>query len=91
MFRRQGRFERGTNMSLKLQSREFSHGGEIPRRFTCDGDNISPPLEWSGVPQGTRSLVLVIDDPDAPDPAAPLMTWVHWLLFNIPPREDGLP
>ncbi|MEJ2107484.1 MAG: YbhB/YbcL family Raf kinase inhibitor-like protein [Acidiferrobacteraceae bacterium] len=78
-------------MSLKLWSKAFDHGGEIPRRYTCDGENISPALEWSGVPQGTQSLVLVIADPDAPDPAAPLMTWVHWLLFNIPPLENGLP
>lgn len=83
--------EEGAGMSLKLWSKAFGHGGEIPRRYTCDGKNISPPLEWSGIPQGTRSLVLVIDDPDAPDPAAPLMTWVHWLLFNIPPTENGLP
>jgi Raf kinase inhibitor-like YbhB/YbcL family protein len=78
-------------MSLKLASKAFGHGGEIPRRYTCDGDNISPPLEWSGVPQGTRSLALVIDDPDAPDPAAPRMTWVHWIVFNLPPHESELP
>ncbi|MGD8557542.1 MAG: YbhB/YbcL family Raf kinase inhibitor-like protein, partial [Chromatiales bacterium] len=59
--------------------------------FTCVGDDISPPLEWSGVPEGTRSLVLLIDDPDAPDPKAPQTIWVHWVVFNIPPETPGLP
>jgi Raf kinase inhibitor-like YbhB/YbcL family protein len=56
----------------------------IPARYTCDGDDISPPLEWSGIPAAAQSLVLIVDDPDAPDPAAPKMTWVHWVLYNIP-------
>ncbi|MFC5301925.1 YbhB/YbcL family Raf kinase inhibitor-like protein [Azospira restricta] len=78
-------------MSLQLTSAAFAHLGEIPARHTCEGANVSPPLAWSGVPPGTRSLVLVVDDPDAPDPAAPKMTWVHWLLFNLPPDAGGLP
>lgn len=78
-------------MALSLQSTAYGHGQTIPRRYTCDGENVSPPLEWSGVPQGARSLVLIIDDPDAPDPKAPRMTWVHWLLINIPPLANGLP
>lgn len=78
-------------MSLIVQSPDFVHGGEIPKTFTCDGNDISPALSWSGVPQNTKSLVLIVDDPDAPDPAKPKMTWVHWLLYNIPPTVTGLP
>jgi Raf kinase inhibitor-like YbhB/YbcL family protein len=77
-------------MSLTIVSKAFSHNGEIPSRYTCDGVNVSPPLAWSGVPDRTRSLVLIVDDPDAPDPAAPKRTWVHWVLYNIPPGADGL-
>jgi hypothetical protein len=62
----------------------------IPSLYTCEGRNISPPLSWSHIPPGTKSLVLIIDDPDAPDPAAPKMTWVHWLLYNIPPSMNKL-
>ncbi|MGD8265922.1 MAG: YbhB/YbcL family Raf kinase inhibitor-like protein, partial [Chromatiales bacterium] len=58
-------------MALTLRSSAYADGDSIPARFTCVGDDISPPLEWSGVPEGTRSLVLLIDDPDAPDPKAP--------------------
>ena len=78
-------------MTLEIRSPAFAHQGEIPMRYTCDGADVSPPLEWSGVPEGTRSLVLIVDDPDAPDPAAPRMTWVHWVLYNIPPASGGLP
>ena len=77
-------------MALVLTSSAFDDGGEIPREYTCQGDDTSPPLSWSGVPWDTRSLVLIVDDPDAPDPAAPKMTWVHWVLFNIPPDAPGL-
>lgn len=75
---------------LTLTSTSFAHNGMIPARSTCDGQNISPELNWSGIPEGTKSLVLIVDDPDAPDPAAPKMTWVHWLLYNIPPAAAGL-
>ena len=78
-------------MSLTLTSTAFHHNGEIPSRHTCDGEDISPPLAWSGVPAGAKSLVLIIDDPDAPDPKAPRMTWVHWVLYNIPPATTRLP
>lgn len=78
-------------MSLSLSSTAFKHLGAIPSRYTCDGEDVSPPLAWSGVPANAKSLVLVIDDPDAPDPRAPRMTWVHWLLYNIPPTATGLP
>ncbi len=63
----------------------------IPSVYTCDARDISPALQWSGVPEGTRSLVLIVDDPDAPDPEAPKMTWVHWVLYNLPPESGGLP
>jgi Raf kinase inhibitor-like YbhB/YbcL family protein len=69
---------------LELRSQEFEHGAEIPARFTCDGKNISPPLIWAGLPDGTKSLALIVDDPDVPDPKAPTREWVHWLLYNIP-------
>ena len=78
-------------MSLTIQSSAFIHNGEIPRPFTCDGEDISPPLQWSGVPDRTRSFVLIVDDPDAPDPAAPQRVWVHWVLYNIPAGVTSLP
>lgn len=78
-------------MSLTLTSPAFAHGGAIPARHTCEGADLSPQLLWHGMPVGTRSLVLIVDDPDAPDPRAPLMTWVHWLLYNLPPAATGLP
>lgn len=77
-------------MTLKLTSAAFAHGGEIPRKHTCDGQDVSPPLAWTGVPPGAKSLVLIVDDPDAPDPAAPRMTWVHWVLYDLPPAATGL-
>lgn len=78
-------------MTLTITSTAFSHNGAIPARYTCDGQDISPPLAWSGLPAGAKSLVLIVDDPDAPDPKAPKMTWVHWVLYNIPPEAAGLP
>lgn len=78
-------------MSLILKSAAFVHKGEIPSKYTCQGRDIAPPLEWDGVPENTRSLVLIVDDPDAPDPKAPKMTWVHWVVYNIPPDTSGLP
>ena len=71
-------------MTLILSSQAFSHNDPIPRLYTCDGRDFSPPLSWSGLVSGTRSLALIVDDPDAPDPRAPKMTWVHWVLYNIP-------
>jgi hypothetical protein len=78
-------------MSLTISSASFLHNNVIPARHTCDGLDRSPPLAWASVPANTRSLVLIVDDPDAPDPAAPKMTWVHWLVYNIPPETSGLP
>jgi Raf kinase inhibitor-like YbhB/YbcL family protein len=77
-------------MPMNIASPAFGQNGMIPSRHTCDGANVSPALEWSGVPVGTKSLVLIVDDPDAPDPAAPKMTWVHWVLYNLPPGVTGL-
>ena len=72
-------------MALHITSPVFADGGEIPSKFTCEGDDISPPLAFAGVPAGAKSLVLIVDDPDAPDPKAPKRTYVHWVLFDLPP------
>lgn len=77
-------------MTLTLTSSAFAAGAEMPGKLTCEGTDTSPPLAWTGVPAGTRSLALIVDDPDAPDPAAPRMTWVHWVLYNIPPATTAL-
>ena len=77
-------------MAMTLNSKAFTHGGAIPRRHTCEGQDASPDLAWSGVPPEAKSLALIVDDPDAPDPAAPKLTWVHWVLYNIPPDAGGL-
>lgn len=82
-------FAEGTPM--KLSSPAFAHEGSIPAVYTCEGADRSPALEWSGAPPNTRSFALIIDDPDAPDPAAPKMTWVHWVLYNLPADASGLP
>jgi Raf kinase inhibitor-like YbhB/YbcL family protein len=76
---------------MKLSSPAFQHQGEIPRKYTCEGDDIAPPLSWADVPPGARSLALIVDDPDAPDPAAPKMTWIHWVLYDLPAQSSGLP
>ena len=76
---------------LSLTSEAFAQDQAIPERYTCEGLDVSPPLRWSGVPAAARSLVLIVDDPDAPDPRAPRTTWVHWVLYNLPPTADGLP
>ena len=75
---------------MTLTSGAFAPGGAIPARYTCDGKDCSPALAWTSVPAGAKSLVLIVDDPDAPDPAAPKMTWVHWVLYNLPARDGGL-
>jgi hypothetical protein len=75
---------------LVLKSDAFQDGGDIPTRHSCEGEDVSPPLSWSGLPEGTQSLVLIVDDPDAPDPAAPRMVWDHWILYNLAPEAGGL-
>ena len=73
-------------MNIKLTSTAFQPDGMIPAKYTCDGANVSPPLEWSGVPEATKSLALICDDPDAPG-----KTWVHWVVFNLPASKTSLP
>lgn len=75
---------------MDLTSTAFTHHGEIPLLYTCEGEDVSPPLAWKDIPESTKSLVLIIDDPDAPNPKAPKMTWIHWLLYNIHPNVDSL-
>jgi Raf kinase inhibitor-like YbhB/YbcL family protein len=78
-------------MSLTITSTAFAPEGAIPSLYTCEGKDVSPPLAWSGAPAATKSFALIVDDPDAPDPAAPKMTWVHWVLYDIPATASGLP
>jgi len=77
--------KQGGSMELKITSPAFKEGEMIPSRYTCDGDNVSPPLEWSGIPSNAKSLALIMDDPDAP-----IGTFVHWVVFNIPASQNGL-
>ena len=77
-------------MAMTLNSPAFKQDGQIPSKYTCEGEDVSPPLAWAGVPDGTKSLVLIVDDPDAPDPKAPQRVWVHWVVYNIPPDVKGL-
>jgi hypothetical protein len=70
---------------MKITSSVFEHQGNIPKQYTCDGEDISPPLSFINIPAGTRSLALIVDDPDAP-----AKTWVHWVVFNIPPETDEI-
>jgi Raf kinase inhibitor-like YbhB/YbcL family protein len=76
--------------SMKLTSSAFNHEAGIASRHTCDGSNVSPPLTFSDLPAGTKSLALIVTDPDAPDPKAPKMTWVHWVLYDLPGDVTGL-
>jgi Raf kinase inhibitor-like YbhB/YbcL family protein len=76
---------------MKLTSTAFENEGSIPKKFTCEGENVSPPIAWAAVPPAAKSLALIVDDPDAPDPAAPKRTWVHWVLYDLPPSAGGLP
>ena len=78
-------------MAFVLMSSAFAGGGSIPAKYTCSGDDVSPPLAWTGAPESTRSFALIVDDPDAPDPKAPKRTWVHWVLYNIPPAVKSIP
>lgn len=76
----------GKKMEIQISSSAFGHEGFIPQKYTCDGENISPPLSWKNIPSGTKSIAIINDDPDAP-----VGTWVHWVIYNIPPTANGLP
>lgn len=76
--------------AMQINSPAFDDRGVIPAKYTCDAADVSPPLAWREIPEHTKSLALIVDDPDAPDPAAPRMTWVHWVLYDIPPTLPGL-
>ena len=78
-------------MAMSLNSPAFQQNGHIPSKYTCEGEDVSPPLAWEGVPNGAKSLVLIIDDPDAPDPKAPKMVCVHWVVYKMPPDTKSLP
>jgi len=77
-------------MAFNIRSSVFGNGGKIPRKYTCEGDDPSPPLSWSDIPAGTKSLALIVDDPDAPDPAKPQRVYVHWVVYNIPASANEL-
>src|SRR5262245_54641837 len=81
----------GPAMALTLTSSAFEPGGAIPSKYTCEGDDVSLPLAFADVPAGTKSLALIVDDPDVPDPKAPKRVWVHWVAYNLPPDSQGLP
>jgi Raf kinase inhibitor-like YbhB/YbcL family protein len=77
-------------MALSIESSAFQADDKIPRKHTCEGNDLSPPLAWRGEPAGTKSFALIVDDPDAPDPKAPKMTWVHWVVYNLSAATHGL-
>jgi hypothetical protein len=78
-------------MAMQLTSTAFKAGEDIPARYTCDRENVSPPLTWAGAPPETKSFVLIADDPDAPDPKAPRTVWLHWIVYNLPASVTSLP
>ena len=78
-------------MALWISSPDLTHHGSIPTRFTCEGDDVSPALEWHDPPPATRSFTLIVHDPDVPDPDHPQRIWVHWVLYSIPQSARGLP
>src|SRR6516225_3051571 len=78
-------------MAVTLNSPAFQQNGRIPSKYTCEGEDVFPPLAWEDVSNGAKRLVLITDDPDAPDPKAPKMVWIHWLVYNVPPDPKSLP
>lgn len=82
--------KKDNTMNIQITSTAFTEGQPIPEKFTCQGRDISPPLKWANAPANTKSLALIADDPDAPDPKAPKMTWVHWVLYDLPATTTGL-
>src|SRR6266480_382629 len=82
----------GSNaMALKITSSAFQPNGSIPSQYTCEGKDISPPLTWSAAPGNAKGFALIVDDPDAPDPAKPQRVYVHWVVYNLPASSTGLP
>ena len=81
---------RSQTMALQVTSGAFAQSALIPARYTCEGDDVSPPLSWSGSPAGTKSFALIMEDPDAPDPAKPRRIWVHWVVYNLPASATTL-
>ena len=81
----------GSSKKLVVTSSAFEDGGTMPSTHTCHGDNVSPDISWQGVPEGTASLVLIMEDRDVPHPRLPLFPWVHWVVYNIRPHVDSLP
>jgi len=77
-------------MTLKVTSSAFQQGGSIPSQYTCEGKDISPPLSWSGLPNNTKSVAMIVDDPDAPDPAKPQRVYVHWVVYNMSTQSTSL-
>jgi len=77
-------------MTLTVTSPAFDNGGSIPSKYTCDSENVSPGIAWEGVPEGTRSLIIIMEDHDIPMPWLRLFTWVHWIVYNIPPDIGSL-
>ena len=75
---------------MRIAATDFGDGGAMPAQFTCEGKDLAPALQWRDIPTGARSLVLIVDDPDAPDPAAPKLTWVHEVVVGLPPTSTGL-
>jgi Raf kinase inhibitor-like YbhB/YbcL family protein len=75
---------RSSSMTLKVTSSAFQQGGSIPAKYTCEGQDVSPPLAWAGAPSTAKSIAMIVDDPDAPDPAKPQRVYVHWVAYNIP-------
>jgi Raf kinase inhibitor-like YbhB/YbcL family protein len=86
-----GAANEGIIMTMRITSPAFDNQKSIPSRFTCEGDDVSPPLSWTGVPERAQTLALIVEDPDAPDPAAPKRIFTHWLIYNLPPDSAGLP
>jgi Raf kinase inhibitor-like YbhB/YbcL family protein len=80
-----------STMPFNLTSPAFAPNGAIPAKYTCEGADTSPPLEWSGAPSNAKSFALIVDDPDAPDPAKPQRVYVHWVVYNIPSSTTKLP
>jgi len=82
---------RSNPMTIKVTSSAFQQGGTIPSQYTCEGKDVSPPLAWTGAPSNAKSIAMIVDDPDAPDPAKPQRVYVHWVVYNIPAGTSSLP